>query len=189
MNRPALLFVVSVTGLVVVVGALAYLYMGGSQEPYSNGDDQNGDGDNGDDPNAGLQLAQDFNLPRVGGGSVQLSDLKDRVVVLDFMSTTCVPCGTQIDILKQIDMQYTSSELTILSLSSSDTESGLSQYMSSKGVTWSFLMDNTGVSQMSGYDVEYIPTIVIINQDGYIAGREVGVTSADDLMAMIDPLT
>lgn len=179
-----LLFIAAVAGLVVVVGGLSYIYMGEDQQPY----DGPNDNQNGDDPNAGLQLAPDFTLPKVGGGSISLSSLRGKVVLLDFMSTTCPPCETQIEILKGINMEFSNAELNIFSISSGDSESTLSQYMSSKGVTWSFLMDNTGVSQMPGYDVKYIPTIVIINQDGYIEHWNQGVISSSELSDIIRPL-
>jgi thiol-disulfide isomerase/thioredoxin len=186
MYKPAVLFAVAIAALVVLAGGLTYYYLGGNQEPYSNGSGQNGD-----DPNEGLQLAPEFNLPRVGGGSVRLSDLQGRVVVLDFMATWCAPCEMEFDHLKEIRAAYPSSEVAIYSIDvdARETESMLVTYSSEMGLTWDILRDTEGISSAPGYEASNIPTLVVVNKDGYIAGREIGVTDADDLMAMIDQLT
>ena len=135
-------------------------------------------------------LAPDFTLPKVNGGFVTLSSLQGRVVVLDFMATWCGPCTAELEHLKEIDNLYSSSEVVILSIDvdSDEDETILSPYISDHGITWSVLMDTSGVSSQPGYDASAIPTLVIIDQDGYIQFRHVGTTDSSILISEIETL-
>ena len=140
--------------------------------------------------NSNLPLAPDFNLPKVGGGFVRLSSLRGQVVILDFMATWCGPCETELAHLDEIYNSYSSSQIEILSIDVdiSESESLLSIYADNHDIPWDILMDTSGINNAVGYDVSSIPTLVIVDQDGRIAYRAVGVTSASTLQAEINSL-
>jgi len=187
MEKAGLIFISVLVALGVLLGSLVYIYVSDGQDVFN---DQNGDnGDDGPDPNAGLTLARDFTLPKVGGGTMKLSDQRGKVVVLDFMATWCGPCEVEIGHLKEIYQAYGTSLVIIsIDVDESETDGLLIPYASEQGITWPILRDISDVSSTTGYEVSSIPTLVVINQDGYIVSRNVGVTSSDDLMDIIDPL-
>jgi thiol-disulfide isomerase/thioredoxin len=190
MEKKILVFISVMMALGLVLGSLLYLYVGEGQGLFTNqNNDGPGSGDDGPDPNEGLTLARDFTLPEVGGGTLSLSSLRGKVVVLDFMATWCGPCSAEIPHLKEIEQAY-DSRVVIISIDVDETESDalLTSYAAEKGVTWPILRDMTDVSSKSGYEVTNIPTLVVINQDGYIELRSVGITSSEDLKGVIDPL-
>ncbi len=182
-----LIFVAVVVAVATLIG-LAYLQMTGSHEGYTddNGDDGTGDNGGGDD----IELAPDFDLPTVGGGYTQLSDLQGKVVVLDFMATWCGPCELEIDHLKIISSQYSTAQVEILSIDVDQSEGDalLQDYIAEHGITWKVLRDTVGISSHADYNAEYIPTIIIIDKDGAIAYRNASVTSADTMANVIDGL-
>ena len=155
--------------------------------PIDDGDGSDGTPD--DDPT--LPLAAGFTLPIVDdGGLLQLSSLRGKVVVLDFMATWCAPCATQMVELETIQSAYSESEVIIISIDVDDSEGEdlISSYIAEKEITWDVLRDGGGVASQAGYDVTSIPTIVIIDQDGYITFRNVGVTQDSELIAEINSL-
>ena len=68
------------------------------------------------------------------------------------------------------------------------SDSELLQYRSERGAPWSFITDSNGVSMNPKYSVSSIPTIVIINKEGAIAIRTVGLMNVEALRTAIDPL-
>ncbi|KYK26907.1 MAG: hypothetical protein AYK23_00510 [Candidatus Proteinoplasmatales archaeon SG8-5] len=182
MEKQGIAFIAAIVGLVVIVSGLSYLYIGSGQTGYENGNGV-------DDPNEGLQLAPVFTLPQVGGGNVMLADYSGKVLVLDFMATWCGPCVTEIGHLKEIDQKY-GSDVAIVSIDVDRDEDDaiLQPFIAQHGITWPVLRDTGGVSAASGYSASSIPTLVIVNQDGYIKDRFVGVTSASTLESVIDSI-
>ena len=133
------------------------------------------------------QKASVFALEDLDRKTVVLENLRGKVVILDFFATWCSPCIYQIPYLAEINRNYNSSEVEIISIgSSSDSEDGLQQFRDTNGMDWTVARDTDGV--FDKYGVSSIPTIVIIDQDGYIYYRHMGVTDASTLSTKINAL-
>ncbi|MFQ5836303.1 MAG: TlpA family protein disulfide reductase [Candidatus Bathyarchaeia archaeon] len=123
-------------------------------------------------------LAPDFSLTDPNGTSSWLSDFRGKVVVIDFMSTTCPPCRVSMPELKAVWNEH-EERIVMMSISISappvfdDTEEMLRDWISQWEATWIHAKDATGVSIV--YGVYEIPTVVIIDKDGYIRFRHAGI--------------
>ena len=199
MEKAAVIFISIIIVASVTLGGLGYMYFSGGQEAYTGTPDNGGDTtsdsdddipDTGDDTTPTLPLAPDFNLPKVGGGYVKLSDLRGRIVILDFMATWCGPCETELAHLEDIYESYGSYQVEILSIDvdQSESESLLSIYADNHDIPWDVLMDTSAINNAVGYEVSSIPTLVIVDQNGRIAFRSEGATQAFTLKAEIDAL-
>jgi thiol-disulfide isomerase/thioredoxin len=179
MKRIKIILVATLLVATIVVGGIVYVQLDSPHCAYT------GDADDGE-----KVLANDFTLPKVGGGSVSLSALRGKVVVLDFMATWCGPCETELSHLRDIANRYSNMPVEIISIDvdDSETDSVLTPYIVNQGISWTVLRDTTGMSNNPGYDVSSIPTIVIISKDGYISYRTVGVTEASEIACVIDGL-
>lgn len=182
------LFAVFVAGLIVSVAVMSYVYFDGGQEPYSGSPELDAATEN--EVSGDSDYAPDFTFYAVNGGTVSLSDLRGKVVVLDFMATWCSPCRDQIVNLKQIYSEYSASDVIIVSLDvdSSETSAELLAFRNELGASWDFVMDTTGISTVPEYDATSIPTMVFIGREGRISSRDVGTMSVGDLRDAIDPL-
>lgn len=179
MKRTQTILIATLLVSAIIVGGIVYVKLDSPHCAYTGGTD---DGEK--------TLANDFTLPKVGGGSVGLSPLRGKVVVLDFMATWCGPCETELVHLKDIASRYSNMPVEIISIDvdDSETDSVLTPYIVNQGISWPVLRDTSGISNSPGYDVSSIPTLVIIDQDGYIKYRTVGVTEASEIACVIDSL-
>jgi len=115
------------------------------------------------------------------------SDFRGKVVVVDCFATWCEPCITAIDHLKEINDKYNSSEVVVISVgSSSDKAIKLRQFKQDHNMTWRVASDTVGV--FNKYNVQYIPTLVILSQDGAIHFQKSEVVDASTLSSEIDAL-
>ena len=92
--------------------------------------------------------------------------------------------------MDEIYNSYGSSQVRVLSIGvdQGESESLLADFADEQGISWNVLRDTSGINNAAGYDVISIPTLVIVDQDGRIAYRSVGVTQASTLKAEINAL-
>lgn len=122
------------------------------------------------------QVAPDFTLIDVDGLDFSLSDFKGRVVLLDFFATWCGTCRAEIPHLRSLHEEF-GEDLVIISISTdplSDTVEDLILFREERVMDWIVARDTEGVSW--NYGVASIPTKVIVDQEGYVQHRHVGLT-------------
>lgn len=114
------------------------------------------------------------------------SEFRGKVVVVDCFATFCEPCKMEIPYLAEIDDKY-GSEVVVVSVGSmSDSAEKLRQFKHDYDMTWRVARDTVGA--FDRYDVEYIPTLVILDQNGNVHFRESRVVNATVLSSEIDIL-
>jgi thiol-disulfide isomerase/thioredoxin len=117
----------------------------------------------------------------------QFSEFRGKVVLVDCFATWCQPCLQVIPHLAQIHEKYNSSEVVVISVGSSgDSAIKLKQFMEDHSMTWRVARDTVGV--FDKYNVQYIPTLVILSQNGAVHFQEAGVVDASTLSSEIDAL-
>ncbi|HUT80883.1 MAG TPA: cytochrome c biogenesis protein CcdA [Candidatus Bathyarchaeia archaeon] len=136
--------------------------------------------------NRNADPAQDFSVMTLSGANFTLSDYREEVVLLDFMSVTCVPCMLLMDELVQIYNEFNDS-LVMLSVDvdPSDTEAQLLDFKNDYNAKWDFALDTDGL--LEKYGVLEIPKIVLIDRSGYITFAETGLTiGSNNLQELIN---
>ena len=122
------------------------------------------------------EVAPDFTLTDIDEVEFSSSDYRGKVVLLDFFDTMCSPCLEEIPHLQSLYEEF-GEDLIIISISVSpsfDTVEKLQQFRQEHEIDWIIARDTIGI--YDEYDVQYIPTLVIIDQEGYIQHRHVGLT-------------
>ena len=110
---------------------------------------------------------------------------KGKVVVLDFFTTTCLPCIYSIPELKKAKAKYSSDDLEIISISVdlNDTEAAIEHFYSDFGLSWKMVSDTLGINTY--YQLLTIPTFYVIDQDQYIYQAIFGNDNFDELDGFI----
>ncbi len=127
-----------------------------------------------------LKKAPDFTLTDIYGHKFSLSDFRGKVVILDFFTTYCVPCKAQVSELKEVKARF-GDKLVIISISvyPGDTDDVLREYAAENGIDWLVARDTAGLANT--YNIKAVPTLVVVDPDGYIRARHVGLTDSDTL--------
>ena len=132
--------------------------------------------------------APDFTLKDTDGTSFSLSDYEgEKVVILDFMFSTCVPCEKLVkEALEPYSENMDSDDVAILSVSvfGNDDEAELRDYAEDYG--WRHALGDSEGDIEIAYDVVGTPKIFIIDKDGEITYSHVGAISESELSAEVD---
>jgi len=131
--------------------------------------------------NAGLRLLaqrvspRDFSLPLVGADreNLTLSELRGKVVFLNFWATWCPPCRDEMPSMESLYGRYKEKGLEIVAVNMRESQELVHAFMSDYGLSFPAVLDiNGGVS--TGYGIQAIPTSFILNREGQIVARLVG---------------
>lgn len=137
----------------------------------------------------------DFNMPLFTGyelnGSTQvnLTDLRGKVVMLNFWASWCKPCEQEAaDLRTAWDAYKDTGKVVFIGVDYVDTEPEARAYLEKFGITYANGPDlGTKVSQL--FRIKGVPETYFLDQQGVLKRVQVGpFASADDIKAIIDPL-
>ena len=115
-------------------------------------------------------VAPEIELPSLNGGTAKLSDLKGKVVLLDFWASWCGPCRKENPNVVKMYNQYHAQGFEIFGVSLDKTQSSWEQAVKQDGLTWTHVSDLL-FWQSAGakvYKVQSIPQTFLIEKNGMI---------------------
>ena len=125
-------------------------------------------------------MAPDFSLKSLQGKTVKLSDHKGKVVMLEFWATWCPPCRAAIPGVEKLHKTYKDKGLVVLSISMDQGGwDSVRTFVKDYGMTYPVLIGTDDAA--TKYQVRTIPMTVIINKDGKIVKRYIGIGSPEDI--------
>ncbi|MEO0076763.1 MAG: TlpA disulfide reductase family protein [candidate division WOR-3 bacterium] len=114
----------------------------------------------------------DFTLEEINGSKIKLSELKGKVVLVDFWATWCPPCRTAIPHLERIYTDYKTQGLIVLGISLDQDKEQIKTFLKNNPISYSILFGDKQIA--NNYQVEAIPTLILFDKKGNMALREVG---------------
>jgi peroxiredoxin len=135
-----------------------------------------------------LTLAPDFTTIDTEGTPFSLTDFRGDVVLIEFMQTNSSECIEQVQYLKTLHSEY-DEDLVLISLSvnQNDTINDLRQFRETYSTTWIYALSTPDV-YAEKYNVTSVPTIYLIDQEGFIQRQIEGVVEDTLLRPEIERL-
>ena len=111
-----------------------------------------------------------------------------KVVILDFWATWCPPCRKGIPDLISIQNEYKDDLVVIgISLDQPATQDQLVPFIESYGINYPIVLGNIEVSSAYG-NIQAIPTTFIIDKEGNIINKHIGLAPKSTLVEEINLL-
>lgn len=133
--------------------------------------------------------APDFTLKDEGGSPLKLSDLRGKVVVLNFWATWCGPCALEIPWFIEFEQEFKSKGLEIVGVSmDEDGWRAIKPYVAAHKMNYRILLGDDSTGQLYG-GVDSLPTTFIIDREGRFAfPPHVGLPGKNEYLSEIQTL-
>lgn len=118
-------------------------------------------------PAAQSPLAPDFTLQSVNGDNIKLSEQRGSIVLVNFWASWCGPCRTEMPALEQLAQKYRDMGVVVLGVNVETEADGVNRYLRDIHVSFPLLLDQQNIASKA-YNVEAMPTTVIIDKDGKV---------------------
>ncbi|WP_321531983.1 TlpA disulfide reductase family protein [uncultured Desulfuromonas sp.] len=126
------------------------------------------------DVNKQPALAPDFELGSLQGQTVRLSELRGKVVVLNFWATWCPPCREEVPSMQQLHDMMSGTEFVMLAVNiEQDGRKTVPVFLQKNPVDFTILFDESGQVRKS-YGVAKYPETFIIDPQGRIVEKVIG---------------
>jgi cytochrome c biogenesis protein CcmG/thiol:disulfide interchange protein DsbE len=130
--------------------------------------------------------APSFALPELGGeATLELSDLRGQVVVVNFWASWCAECRVEHGALDAAWGRYRERGVVVVGVDFEDTEEAALAYAAEMGGDWPLVAD-PGSRTAIDFGVFGVPETFVIAPDGTIVAKKVGAVTYEWLVEKID---
>lgn len=133
------------------------------------------------------KAAPDFELGVLGGDYLSLSELRGKVVLLNFWATWCEPCREEMPAMQKVYEKYQEQGFEIVGINLQETEVTVQGFVNQLGLTFPIVYDLTG-EVYDTYLVRPMPTSYFVDRDGIIRFLFIGPMSEEAMEQRIQLL-
>ncbi len=131
------------------------------------------------------QKAPHFSVEDINGNVVDIGDYADRVVLLDFWSSTCGPCHGEFASLRDMAIRYPKDRFAIVGVSLDEDVEALRKCIETERLDWPHICEGGGwwdpLAKL--FNITSIPTTYILAQGAVILGKR---KRGDEIREMLD---
>jgi peroxiredoxin len=122
---------------------------------------------------AAHRAAPDFTLKSQKGDNLKLSELRGKVILINFWASWCGPCRQEMPVLDQLYQHYRPLDFTVLGVNVEQDSDNARSLLKDVAVSFPILFDNENkVSKL--YNVKGMPSTVLVDRDGNIRYMHIG---------------
>lgn len=119
-----------------------------------------------------------FTGKTLNGDKVSLSDYKGKVVIVDFWASWCRPCKEGFPFLSELFEEYSDNGFTVIGVNLDEDVNNMKNFIQKLGKEVKFINISDPDSKIGNlYNVEAIPTTLVIDKKGILRYMHVGFSS------------
>ena len=126
-------------------------------------------------PAASGNAAPDFTVTDIDGRKLTLSDLKGKVVLLDFWATWCTPCRAEIPHFVEMQNKYGPQGFQVIGISMDDDAKPVREFYQQYKMNYPVAVGDDKLADQFG-GVMGLPVNFLIDREGRIHSKHLGAT-------------
>ncbi|MGB5999932.1 MAG: redoxin domain-containing protein [Thermoanaerobaculia bacterium] len=166
-------------GLLVGAGLAIFIYFGLDLINKKNGSADELPGVSLPESAAVGSMAPDFELVNLADETVKLSELRGKIVILNFWATWCEPCKVEMPFFEELS-RNSQSKVEILAVNFDEPPQQVEQFVNEYKLSFPVLLDPGGNVQ-DLYRVRGYPTTFVVDATGSIQFHHVGLITDSQL--------
>jgi len=123
--------------------------------------------------------APDFNLVNLEGETIQLEDFRGKPILLNFWASWCAPCRLEMPTFQSRYDKF-AGELAVVAINNGEDLEDVKVFTDEFNLTFDVLLDPKADVQLL-YQVHAYPTTFLIDHDGVIRIRHIGLITEEQL--------
>jgi thiol-disulfide isomerase/thioredoxin len=124
------------------------------------------------------EIAPPLVVPQVGGGTIDIANLRGKPVWVNFMGTYCPPCQDEFPLMNGFAARYASTGLVILAIDVKEDEGMVAAFADRLNATFPLGLDTDGAASKR-WDAIALPVHFWIDKDGVIRDGGLGGIGPD----------
>ncbi|HYG61866.1 MAG TPA: TlpA disulfide reductase family protein [Thermoanaerobaculia bacterium] len=121
-----------------------------------------------------LERLPEFSVVTLDGKKFAASDLRGKVVLLDFWATWCVPCLQATPHLKSLAASLAKDNFMILGISVDDDGQRLQSYVAKEKIGWPQYWDRSKMLTYRTFQISTFPTYLVVDPEGKVVYQSRG---------------
>jgi len=118
---------------------------------------------------------------------MNLSDLRGKVVLLNFWATWCPPCDSEMPDLNTIYRQYgNEKDFVVVGVNLQEQPEEVTSYARRRSIDFPVLLDRDGHVTGRDYQIRMLPASVIIDKEGRIRDSWTGPLVREAILARLE---
>ena len=122
------------------------------------------------------------------GGQNQLSEWRDKVLIVNHWATWCEPCRKEIPMFMEVQQQYAEQGVELIGIAHDD-EQDVRRYVDSMGMDYPQLLAGNGTGQKWLAELGNngsLPFTLVFDREGSLRAKKVGLMSESELRRAVE---
>jgi len=128
------------------------------------------------------EAAPSLAVEQLGGGRIDLANLRGQPVWVNFMATWCPPCRDELPLMAGFAARYADSGLVVLVIDVKEDETAVDAFMKGLGLTLPVGLDAAGEAQQA-WGAYALPVHFWVDKDGVVRDGALGGIGPDVMAA------
>jgi thiol-disulfide isomerase/thioredoxin len=130
------------------------------------------------------ETAPPLSVPQVGGGTIDLMNLRGKPVWINFMATWCPSCQDEFPLMSGFAARYAADGLVVIAIDVREDEGAVATFAEGLGATFPLGLDSDGTAAAT-WDAIALPVHFWIDAEGIVRDGALGGIGPDVMAAAL----